>query len=112
MKRIDLIFEHIKEDCIDIQTFTRGISKDEFLNNTMLKKAICMSLINIGELVKALPQEFYENHPQLPWRRISGMRDIVAHKYKTLDMDAVWEVVIVRIPEILSFIQNIFEDQK
>ena len=64
MKRIKNIFEHIKEDCADIQTFIQGVSKDEFLNNTMLKKAICMSLINIGELVKALPQEFYEIHFQ------------------------------------------------
>ena len=71
-----------------------------------MKKAVCTSLINIGELVKALPQEFCEVNPQLPWKRIAGMRDIVAHKYKTIDMDAVWEVVNVRIPEILSFIHD------
>jgi uncharacterized protein with HEPN domain len=58
MKRVENIFDHIKEDCEDIQTFIQGVSKDEFLNNTMLKKAVCMSLINIGELVKSLPQEF------------------------------------------------------
>ncbi len=65
-----------------------------------------MSLIHIGELVKGLPQEFCEANPELPWKRIARMRDIVAHKYKALDMDAVWEVVSVRIPEILSFIQD------
>ncbi|NLB41554.1 MAG: hypothetical protein GX815_04715 [Clostridiales bacterium] len=42
-----------------------------------MKKAVCTSLINIGELVKALPQEFCEVNPQLPWKRIAGMRDIV-----------------------------------
>ena len=108
MKKTNIIFEHIKEDCLDIQAFIQDVSKDEFLNNKMLKKAICMSLINIGELVKALPKEFCENNPQLPWRRISGMRDIAAHKYKTLDMDAVWEVVITRIPQILNFIESKF----
>jgi uncharacterized protein with HEPN domain len=104
MKKIEVIFEHIKEDCIDIQTFIKNVSKEEFMINKLLKKAVCMSLINIGELVKALPQDFCDNYPQLPWKRIAGMRDITAHKYKTLDMNAVWEVAVGRIPEIIQFI--------
>jgi uncharacterized protein with HEPN domain len=65
-----------------------------------------MSLINIGELVKSLPQDFCSAHDDLPWKRIAGMRDLVAHKYKTLDMQAVWLVAKERVPEILSFIRK------
>lgn len=52
-----------------------------------------------------MPMEFRETHPQLPWRRIAGMRDLAAHKYQTLDMGAVWKVTQDRIPEILKFIE-------
>lgn len=106
MKKIKMIFMHIKEDCLDIKQFIEGVDYNEFIENKLIKKAVCMSLLNIGELVKTLPNDFREAHPQLPWKRIAGMRDIVAHKYKQLDMDAVWIVANERIPEILEFIEQ------
>ncbi len=106
MKKIKMIFMHIKEDCLDIKQFIEGVDYNEFIENKLIKKAVCMSLLNIGELVKTLPNDFCEAHPQLPWKRIAGMRDIVAHKYKQLDMDAVWIVANERIPEILEFIEQ------
>jgi uncharacterized protein with HEPN domain len=106
MKKIDVILFHILEDCNDIQNFIKDESKESFLSNIMLKKAVCMSLINIGELVKSLPKTFCEQHPQLPWKRIAGMRDIAAHKYKQLDMEAMWIVADKRVPEIIDFIKN------
>ena len=43
------------------------------------------------------------DHPEIPWKRIAGMRDLAAHKYQTLDMVAVWNVVQDRIPELYEF---------
>lgn len=65
-----------------------------------------MSLINIGELVKTLSQEFREDNPEIPWKRIAGMRDLTAHKYHQLDFGAVWQVAINRIPELIHFIDR------
>jgi uncharacterized protein with HEPN domain len=83
------------------------MNETDFINNNMVKKAVCMSLINIGELVKSLPIDFCDKHSELPWKKIAGMRDITAHKYKQLDMIAVWRVAKERIPKLLSFI-NVF----
>lgn len=99
------ILLHIKDDCKDIREFIDGMTEEDFRSNKLVRNAVGMSLINIGELVKALPMEFRETHPQLPWRRIAGMRDLAAHKYQTLDMGAVWKVAQDRIPEILKFIE-------
>jgi len=106
MKKVEIILSRIKEDCYDVKKFIRDVSKEQFLESALIKKAVCMSLINIGELVKSLPKEFCEANPQLPWRRIAGMRDIAAHKYKKLDMDAVWVVANERVDEILNFIES------
>lgn len=106
MNRTDVILEHILKDCLDIQEFISGLTEDVFQQNKLVRNAVGMSLINIGELVKALPQEYRDAHPELPWRNIAGMRDLVAHKYHTLDMVAVWNVAKYRITEIISFIQE------
>lgn len=111
MKKIELILRHILEDCSDIQSFIADMNEVEFIENNMVKKAVCMSLINIGELVKSLPIDFCENHSELPWKKIAGMRDITAHKYKQLDMVAVWRVAKERIPELLSFINTFLEGE-
>jgi uncharacterized protein with HEPN domain len=52
-----------------------------------------MTLINIGELVKNLGENIREQHSTIPWRAISGMRDIAAHKYQTLRIDRVWNTI-------------------
>lgn len=109
MKKVEIILSHIQEDCYDIKKFIRDVSKEQFLESVLIKKAVCMSLINIGELVKSLPKDFCEANPQLPWRRIAGMSDIAAHKYKKLDMDAVWVVANERVEEILNFIEYYLE---
>jgi uncharacterized protein with HEPN domain len=106
MNRIDSILDHIEEDCKDIVQFISGLDEQKFMQSKIVMKAVCMSLINIGELVKSLPEDFCTANDSLPWRRIAGMRDLVAHKYKTLDMSAVWNVAKDRIPEILSFVDD------
>ena len=104
--RILSILEHIRINGKDILNFLGDITEEEFLQNKLIRNAVGMSLINIGELVKALPLEFREENPQLPWRRIAGMRDLAAHKYQTLDMRAVYNVARNRIPEIIAFVDD------
>ena len=62
----------------------RGISEEDFLRDERTVRAVCMTLINIGELVKNLTSEWKDAHREIPWRAIAGMRDITAHKYQTL----------------------------
>lgn len=99
-------------DCEDIQEFIDGMTEEAFQKDKLVRNAVGMSLINIGELVKAMPQEFRNEHQELPWRNIAGMRDLVAHKYHTLDMIAVWNVAKYRIPEIMAFIQDYRNSQQ
>ena len=111
MSRIDDILNHIQEDCEDIAEFIYGLTEEQFLSRKIVLKAVAMSLINIGELVKILPPEFCQKYNSIPWKRMSGMRDIVAHKYKTLNMSAVWDVASDRIPEIKNFIKDYLQNQ-
>ena len=87
-------------------------SLDEFMDNEMLKRAIGMTVINIGELVKNLTDDFRAEYNSIPWRDISGFRDIAAHKYKTLDMKIVYNTVKYDITELKGNIENMLAEKE
>ena len=68
-------------------------SLEEFLVDEKLKRALSMTVINIGELVKNITEETRKEHSKIPWKAIAGMRDITAHKYQTLRMEDVYTTV-------------------
>lgn len=103
MKRDKAYICKILEDINDIEIFLNNVSYDEFLLDSMLKKAVCMSLINIGESVKSISSEIKAEKSDIPWKKAIALRDVVAHKYGTIDFDIVWQTVNEDIP--------IFKDQ-
>lgn len=94
------------DDITDIINFTKDLDFDAFVTNTLKRKAVCMSLINIGELAKALSPAFKTENNNIPWRNISGLRDITAHKYHTLNLDIIWSVVKSDIPALEAFVKK------
>ena len=80
-----------------------------FLNDEKTRRAVCMTLINIGELVKLLSDAFKMNNSAIPWRSIAGLRDVAAHGYQTLRMEDIWETVLSDIPLLKEQIKGIIE---
>lgn len=88
----------------------KGCSLTEFLDNEMLKRAVCMTVINVGELVKNLTEECRLSHPEVAWKEIAGFRDIAAHKYQTLRMEDVYETAVTDFPDLQQKITKILEN--
>jgi uncharacterized protein with HEPN domain len=106
MKKQISILQHILEDITDVKEFTRDIDFDTFVNSSIIRKSVCMSLINIGELAKALPSDYKAQNKEIPWKNISGLRDITAHKYHTLNLDVIWAVANHDIHTLELFVQK------
>lgn len=68
-------------------------SLEEFEDDEKLKRAVSMTIINIGELIKNITDDTRKEYPQIPWKAVAGMRDIAAHKYQTLRMEDVYNTV-------------------
>ena len=80
---------------------------EQFTQNEMLMRAVGMTVINIGELVKNLSDELRLAYPYIPWKAIAGFRDIAAHKYQTLRMEDVYETVATDFPTLKAQIEEI-----
>ena len=65
----------------------------------------------IGEAAKQIPSEVREQYPTIPWRRISGFRDVAIHHYFGIDYDVVWDIVDSEVPVLLQLLREVKEIQ-
>ena len=82
------------------------ICKDPIYRNA---SALC--ILQIGELVGKLTDEFRVQHPGVPWRQIKAMRNIVAHSYGSVDSETTWEIITEDIPKLKQYCLGIIQDQ-
>ena len=112
MKKDPNIFlEHILQSIMLIEQYLKNKTQKDFLNSTQLQDSIIRRIEIIGEATKNIPKEFKKAHKEIPWSKISGMRDILIHQYFGIDLDLTWEVVKSDLPElkknILKFKNNL-----
>ena len=85
-------------------------SKTSFTESSTFRNAVCLCLLQIGELVTVLSDEFKENQPEIQWRDIKLLRNIVAHKYGKIDYDIIWDICLSDVPELMNFCIRILND--
>ena len=101
MKKDPKVFiGHILESIHLIEKYVDQMSKDDFLKSVSIQDAVIRRLEIIGESVKNIPLEFREEYPDIPWRQIAGMRDVLIHGYFGVDLDLTWKVVKSDLPEL------------
>ena len=111
MKRdLILFFNDILESINSIEKFSKNMDKKKLISSRLKQSAIIREIEIIGEAVKNIPNSFREKYQDVPWNKISGMRDIIIHGYFRIDLDAVWNVIKKDLPILKTKIQKIKED--
>ena len=89
----------------NIEDFLADVVSDEqFKANKILCHAVIYNLQCIGENVYRLSREFVQDHQEIDWGSIEGLRHVLVHDYYTVNMDMVWMIIQKDLPELKQYL--------
>lgn len=73
--------------------YCAGLSYEQFCADSKLVEACVFNLSQMGELANRVDDDFAEQHPQIPWRYIYGLRNRIVHDYEGVKLQLIWEII-------------------
>ena len=94
----------------ETQEFIQGLDLDAFASDRKTVNAVIRGLEVMGEAAKRIPAEIRKKYPEIPWKRMTGMRDKLIHEYSGVDVEIVWGVVKTELPPLKPFSDQMLQD--
>ena len=94
-----LYVDDILQSMDKIFQYTEGMEYEQFIANDIVVDATIRNLEIIGEAARNIPDTVRAKHPEIPWKRMLGLRNIVIHEYFGIDLSIVWEIVTKNLTE-------------
>lgn len=99
MKKVPNIYlQHIIESIDLIESYTQGMTAEDFYSSINVQDAVIRRLEIIGEATKNISSEYKSQYTGIPWKRMAGMRDVMIHHYFGIDLTIVWRTITVFLP--------------
>lgn len=105
MSRSEAYLRHILDAIGKIERYI-AVGREEFMTTSHWQDAVIRQLEIIGEAVKRLSPEEKDQRPEIPWRAVAGLRDVLIHNYLGVDLEAVWQVTQHHLPGLRIAIQE------
>ena len=92
-----------------ILRYIDGVSLEAFVANDEKRAAVERQVFVIGEAAARLPDEWKQRRPEVPWRKIVGLRNLLAHGYWSIDAEELWDVARNKVPEIVAELRPLLD---
>jgi uncharacterized protein with HEPN domain len=105
----DLLYIRNIQDCIQrIESYTIE-GKEEFLKTPMIQDAVIRNFEIIGEATKRLSPELKSTYPDVAWKQIAGLRDILIHDYLKVNLNRVWGIIEQDLPQLKQTVEEVLQ---
>lgn len=111
MKHNTVYLKHIVDEISFLLESTEDLNYDSFTESEMYTRAFSRSFEIIGEAVKNLSESFREEHSDIEWKKMAGIRDKIIHHYFSVDYEIIWDAIKNKLPAIKEKIQLILEQE-
>ena len=99
--------QHISDAIIEIESYIKNVSYEDFQTNSMMQFASIKQLEIIGEAASQLTEHFRKLYKEIEWREIIGLRNILIHEYFGIDIKIVWDILQKDLPKFKIQVKEI-----
>lgn len=93
-----------------IENYAAPYDKVTFVEARLIQDAISMNLVIIGEAARNVPESVQVAHPEIDWRNVVGLRNILVHEYFRTNMERIWDVVKVEMPRLKQGVTELLQE--
>jgi uncharacterized protein with HEPN domain len=101
---------HVLECIKQIEEYTID-GREEFMDSRLIQDAVIRNIEIIGEAIKRVSPGLRGQHPEIPWKEMAGMRDVLIHDYMGVDLKIVWNVVSRNLAEIKDHLRGLLPNE-
>ena len=109
---LSLYLEDILASIERIEEYTRALDEQSFCENVQAQDAVLRRLEVMGEAVKNIPESLRNKYPEIPWRSIAGLRDVLIHQGFGVNLHRTWLIVTEDIPVLKSKLTRLYNDMQ
>jgi uncharacterized protein with HEPN domain len=107
MRDVRLYLQDILDSIEIVESYVRGVPREEFFANQQLQDSAIRRLEIIGEAARHVDDDFRAAHPEIPWREVAGFRDVLIHGYFGIKLHRVWDVIQQDLPALKRSIESL-----
>ena len=106
-----LYADDILNACDNIEKYIADHSYESFIEDSRTRDATIHNLMIIGEAVKNIPFSVVDDYTDVDWRKIAGLRDVIAHSYFQIKPNILWNILISKIKPLKEIVTIMLEDR-
>ena len=108
---LEVYLKDIAESLGIIKEYVKDIQEKDFLNNQQLQDAVIRRFEIVGEATKQIPDSFRDEYPEIPWRKMAGLRDVLIHNYFGVSIGRIWKMIKNELDQTEEYISDIIDQQ-